>query len=317
MTWERIKSTNPVLIIGGGGFLGTNLANRLSETGHRVVSLSRSWLSPRPMQGVTHMPPAENQSQQINDLISSSSCVFHMAHGSSPSTSLGAMEDDLISSMRLNFQVIRACAASGVPLIYLSSGGAVYGKEAPIPTPENAPTLPISPYGAAKLTAEHYLHIAALHLGLDYRVLRISNPYGPWQLGTHRQGVIGTWMKQILRGGDIEIWGDGSVVRDYIFVEDVIDAMVGAMNYNGRAQIFNIGAGQGVSLNQLFSQLNAVCDRPVSCTHRDAAPADVPISVLDCALARKEFGWAPQTPLTEGLARTWQWMKAFQSDGEL
>ncbi|ARS28389.1 NAD-dependent epimerase/dehydratase family protein [Sphingomonas sp. KC8] len=306
---------NTVLIIGGGGFLGTNLTTRLRESGISVINLSRSWLFKSDDPGVRYVFADTFNREQIEDLVSQSSCVFHMAHGSAPSTSLENMEEDLSASMRLTFALITACAQYGSRLIYLSSGGTIYGPDVMVPTIESAPTHPISPYGAAKLTAEHYLHIGELHHGLDYRVLRISNPYGPWQFGLHRQGVIGTWMRKILRNETIEIWGDGSVVRDYVYVIDVIDAMLATIQHRGNVKRFNIGSGQGHSLKELIAYLRTTIGREFQVNYRPSTPVHVPRSILNPSLARDELGWAPRVELPMGLDLSWQWMQsAAESD---
>lgn len=305
MTPQGTTDSRPVLILGGGGFLGTNLTAALVAEGRRVINVSRSHLY-REDGGLVfyHAPSAD----RLADLVALSGCVFHMAHGSSPATALLAMESNLATSMQLTFALIRACSEHGVPLVYLSSGGAIYGPDVPIPTPETAPTFPISPYGVEKLTAERYLDVGALHLGLDYRVLRISNPYGPWQLGLHGQGVIGTWMRRILNGETIEIWGDGSVARDYVYVDDVVQALLQTMRYCGSERLFNIGAGQGYSLNDLLGYLRPLCGETLCVTYRNARPAHVPVSVLDAGLAARELGWQPQVSFPEGLQRSWEWM---------
>ncbi|MEZ5714394.1 MAG: NAD-dependent epimerase/dehydratase family protein [Paracoccaceae bacterium] len=237
--------SKPVLIVGGGGFIGTNFTDALLAAGVPVINLSRTWLVRRDDARVRYVLSDDGDPDQVARLVAGAGQVFHMAHGSSLATGLQAMEDNLTASMRLTFALMTACAAAGVPLIYLSSGGAIYGPDVPVPTPETAPTLPISPYGAEKLTAERYLHIGAVQLGLAYRVLRISNPSGPWQLGLHGQGVIGTWMRRILNGEQIEIWGDGRVIRDYVYIDDLTDALMRVRAYDGAERCFNIGSGEG------------------------------------------------------------------------
>lgn len=301
----------PVLILGGGGFLGTNMTARLVAAGRRVINVSRSHLHREPGGLARYLAPAPDR---LADLVAQSSCVLHMAHGSSPATSLLAMERNLAASMELTFALMRACAEHGVRLVYLSSGGAIYGPDAPVPTPETAPTLPISPYGVEKLTAERYLHVGALHLGLDYRVLRISNPYGPWQLGLHGQGVIGTWMRRILSGQPVEIWGDGSLARDYVYVDDVLRAMERAMEHRGAARIFNIGSGTATRLDALLGHLRPLCDDRLQVIFRDSRPAHVPVSRLDVSLAQHNLGWQAEITLDSGLAATWQWMRAYNGD---
>lgn len=300
-----------VLLIGGGGFLGTNLTDRLVKDGTRVINYSRSWLQKSDSPLVQYVTACAEDPDQLAHLVGQSAYVFHMAHGSSPTSSMHYMEEDLISSIRLSFALMRHCEDTDVPLIYLSSGGAVYGRVHDIPTAETAPTLPISAYGAAKLTTERYLAIHAEHRNLKCRILRISNPYGPWQLGHSGQGVIGTWMNNIRTNKTIEIWGDGNVVRDYIFVSDVIDSMIRVARYQGPEPIFNIGSGTGLSLNDIFQELQNLCGDTLPCEYRPAAPADVPVSILDIQRATKHLKLPPPTGFAAGLRQTWDWMQSY------
>lgn len=312
---RRDQDPKPVLIVGGGGFIGTNFTDTLLAAGVPVINLSRTWLVRRDDARVRYVAPDDADPGQVARLVAGAGQVFHMAHGSSPATGLQAMEDNLTASMRLTFALMTACAEAGVPLIYLSSGGAIYGPEVSVPTPETAPTLPISPYGAEKLTAERYLHIGAFQLGLAYRVLRISNPYGPWQLGLHGQGVIGTWMRRILEGRKIEIWGDGRVIRDYVYIDDLSDALMRILSYDGDEHCFNIGSGEGYSLNDILAQMTRICGSKTRAVFRDAAPSHVPVSLLDAGLAARELGWRAKTGLSTGMERSWDWMRGFEAGG--
>lgn len=307
MTIDTWQTQKPVLIIGGGGFLGTNLTNRLCAQGASVINLSRSWLVQSTDAPVRYERPDPTDSGQIARLIKESALVYHMAHGFSPSTAMAQMDADLLSSMALTFQVMQACEEAEVAMIYLSSGGTVYGGTRQVPTPETAETHPISPYGLSKLTAERYLQLRRRLKGLDYRILRISNPYGPWQFGHNNQGVIGTWIHRIRTGAPIEIWGDGEVVRDYIYVDDVSGALIAAAQYDGDQRIFNIGSGEGLSLNSLVDALRDHFGTALQCNYKTAAPADVPVSILDIGLARQELDWQPKTGLQEGLRQTLAW----------
>lgn len=311
MTPPKITDIRPVLVLGGGGFLGTNLTQRLVAEGRKVINVSRSHVQRIEGGAVRYLAP---DPAQLADLVAQSACVVHMAHGSSPATALLEMEQSLASSMQLTFSLMRACAASAVPLVYLSSGGAIYGPDVPVPTPESAPTYPISPYGAEKLVAERYLAIGGQQLGLNYRVLRISNPYGPWQLGHKSQGVIGIWMRKALSGETLQLRGDGSPLYDYVYVDDVIDAMVRVMAYDGPERTFNIGSGQGQSLNDILAHLRALYGDGLRVSTHEAAPARVPVNVLDTRLAAQKLDWQAQVTFSEGMKRSWDWMCLHHKD---
>jgi UDP-glucose 4-epimerase len=194
-------------------------------------------------------------------------------------------------------------------VVFSSSGGTVYGVPTRLPVDESHPTLPITSYGVHKLTIEKYLHLNhALH-GLDYCVLRIANAYGERQRTETAQGAVSVFLERILRGQPLEVWGDGSVVRDYVYVADIVRAFIATLGDPGEARIFHIGAGAGVSLAQLIEAIGAVVGRPPAVEYTPGRRFDVPASVLDCSLARRVLGWQASTPLAEGLRRTYDWMR--------
>ena len=177
-------------------------------------------------------------------------------------------------------------------------------------TPETAPTEPITAYGISKLTIEKYLALYEHLHGLDYRVLRVANPFGPYQIPMKNQGIIATLVSHALRHERIEIWGDGSVVRDYIFVGDVIDAMETAAADRGDGRIFNIGTGQGRSLREIIASIEAQLGRELDISWKPGRPIDVPASVMAIERARDVLGWTPKTPFEKGLEQTIAWWRS-------
>lgn len=300
----RVPS-RPVLILGGGGFLGVNLINRLLAEGARVTSYSRSFLTTRIHPGLAYEEAGEGDLARVESLIAESAMVYHMAHGFTAATPRATLTDRLPALMELNNTVMRACRRYDVPLIYLSSGGTVYGRAERVPTPESAPTAPINFYGITKLAAERYF---TAEPGLDCRVLRISNPYGPWQFGIGGQGVIGTWMQRLQHGETLTIRGNGEAARDYIYVDDVVEALLKTADHDGPGQLFNIGSGKGLSLNELLQVFRGLFDVDLQCRYVPAAPSDVPVSVLDISRADRELDWRPTVGLEEGLRRTRAWL---------
>ena len=295
----------PVLVLGGGGFLGTNLVDRLLSEGARVISYSRSFLTTRTHPGILYEEAGNGDPSRLEALIEQSGLVYHMAHGFTPATPRPTITDRLPALMELNNAVMRACRRHDVPLIYLSSGGTVYGRAETIPTPESAPTAPINFYGITKLAAERYF---TTEPGLDCRVLRVSNPYGPWQFGLGGQGVIGTWMQRLLHGETLTIRGDGEAARDYVYVDDLTEGLLRAASAGAAGGIYNIGSGRRLSLNELLEAFRTLFDQDLHCHYIPAAPSDVPVSVLDISCAERELGWCPYIDLDEGLRRTRDWL---------
>jgi UDP-glucose 4-epimerase len=207
-------------------------------------------------------------------------------------------------------QLLEACRASNVRrVIFVSSGGTVYGDAAIIPTPEGSLEQPISAYGISKLAIEKYLALYERLYGIRTVSLRVSNPYGPYQYARKQQGVIGAFISKSLRGEDIEIWGDGSIIRDYIYIDDVVGALMKSITYNGDSRVFNVGSGVGVSLADIVAILSEVLGDKLHLTYKSARGVDVSRSILDCTLAKAELDWTPFTDIRGGILKTLAWFK--------
>lgn len=297
-----------VALIGAGGFFGTNLARYLAPqvTELRCFGINQSF--PEAMQGLIWVS-GNMTDTSLAEVLSGCDTVIHLASTSAPGTDLNISADaeaNLMASLRL----FDRCVAAGVKrLVFISSGGTVYGIPNHTPIPESAPTLPITPYGVAKLAIEKYLEVYLRLHGLDYRVLRISNIYGPYQTTAKKQGVIAAFLSEALRGEPLEIWGDGKVVRDYLYVEDAAAAVLAAMHHEGSDRIFNIGSGLGMNLNEVIAAIENLLGLPLEKNYRPGRPVDVPVNILDCSLARSKLGWHADTTFAQGLVKTADWMR--------
>ena len=199
-------------------------------------------------------------------------------------------------------------------IIFTSSGGTVYGIPSQVPIRETHPTDPTCSYGITKLATEKYLALYQQLHGLDYTVLRIANPFGERQRIHGQQGAIAIFMGKTLRGEVVDIWGDGTVVRDYIHISDVVQALMLAMPSQSHSQrVFNIGSGQGHSLNEVLHNIEQVTGKPVLRRLMGPRPFDVPVSVLDIRCAAQHLAWQPQTPFLQGLQRFHEWVKSSTS----
>jgi UDP-glucose 4-epimerase len=193
-------------------------------------------------------------------------------------------------------------------VIFASSGGTVYGRPQSVPIDEQHPTNPVSAYGVGKLAIEKFLHLYDVLHGLSYRVLRMSNVYGEGQSPFRGQGAVAVFSYRALQGLPIEIWGDGTVIRDYVHVDDVSRAFLALMNHEGNSRIFNIGSGEGLSLNALLDKLEAVLATRIERRYLGSRKFDVPANVLNVALARDELHWQAEIPLDQGLRQVVRWM---------
>jgi UDP-glucose 4-epimerase len=195
-------------------------------------------------------------------------------------------------------------------VIFVSSGGTVYGTPTETPISESHPTDPVCSYGITKLMIEKYLALFQKLHGLDYTVLRLANPFGEGQRVSATQGAIAVFLGKVLQGDPVEIWGDGSVVRDYVYISDVVDALLLSIAPSKGGHVFNIGSGCGHSLNEVLSTIEEATQRRAIRRYRDARIFDVPTNVLSIDAARKFLGWRPQVSFSTGIKRFAQWLEA-------
>lgn len=302
------------LIFGGGGFLGSHLCDALLAEGHAVRIFDRPNLKRyRVFSADEDIEWTEGDFANQEDValaIPGCDIIYHMVSTTLPKSSndnpVYDIETNVVSTLHL-LDVARK--ADVRKIIFISSGGTVYGIPNSIPIKEDHPTNPICSYGISKLTIEKYLNLYYTLYGLDYSILRLANPYGERQRTSIAQGAVAVFLHKALRTETIEIWGDGSVVRDYIFVNDATNAMVKTLAFNGENRLFNIGSGQGLSLNNILEAIEDVLGKPVSRSYVKGRALDVPASVLDIGLAKEKLMWGPRVDFREGLKRTTLWMK--------
>jgi UDP-glucose 4-epimerase len=298
------------IVLGGGGFLGVNLCRRLAAAGGRVRAFGRRCLFPRALAGIEWYQGNFADAAALAAAIESYEVVFHLVHATTPHSANLDMAADLQQNVVSSLALLDISRSLGVKrIVFVSSGGVVYGQAKQIPTPEDAPTEPITAYGISKLAIEKYLALYQHLHGLDFRVLRVANPFGPFQVATKNQGIIAALIAQALAHQPAEIWGDGSVVRDYIFVDDVIDALLAAAADRSDARVFNIGSGRGRSLREIIAALEAALGRKMDIAWKPGRPIDVPTSILSIDRARTVLGWTPQTPFEQGLEQTIAWWR--------
>jgi len=306
------------LILGGGGFIGSFLADRLLTLGHEVRIFERPRVLPYRAFGngerVEWVAGDFQSTADVEAAVEGCNVVFHLVSTTLPKNSnddpIYDVETNLVGTLRLLDAAVR-CTVKKV--VFISSGGTVYGMPNRIAISEDHPTEPLVSYGIAKLAIEKYLHLYWHLHGLDYSVLRVANPYGERQRADTAQGAVAVFLSRALAGQSIEIWGNGGVTRDYIYIEDVIDAFIMAMNHDGEPRVFNIGSGEGRSLNQLLTTIEDVLGRPVERRYLPPRKFDVPVNVLDICRARDVLGWHPRVSFREGLRRTLDWMRNFQA----
>ncbi|MGB9365909.1 MAG: NAD-dependent epimerase/dehydratase family protein [Xanthobacteraceae bacterium] len=299
------------IVLGGGGFIGTNLCRRLAAGGARVRAFSRHFSFPDGMPGAEARVGDFCDADALAAAIEGFDVVYHLVHATPPQPANADMTGDIRNNVLPSLALFDICRRLRVKrIVFLSSGGTVYGRAAMVPTPETAPTEPIAAYGISKLMIEKYL---ALHEHLyqtDYRILRVTNPFGPFQGTVKNQGIVAMLIARGLAGQSIEIWGDGSAVRDFVYIDDVVDALELASRDQSDFKIFNVGRGEGDSLREIASQIQKLLGTELKLVWKEARALDVPVSIVSNVRAREILGWVPKTALDEGLEKTIAWWRA-------
>jgi UDP-glucose 4-epimerase len=303
-----------VLVTGGAGFIGSHLTDKLVELGHEVVVIDN--LSTGKRENVN--PKAKfyemdiYDGEAINKLFAEEKFeyVFHLAAQASVAVSVKDPVKDANVNIIGSLNLIKASIENSVKkFIFSSTGGAIYGEEVKVfPTPESVFPQPMSPYGIAKFSVENYLRFFSKEFGLKYTVLRYGNVYGPRQDPYGEAGVVAIFTSRMLKGEDCIIFGDGEYVRDYVYVEDVVDANIRAME-RGDSLVINIGTATATTTNELFKilkKLTGYKKDPIYGPHRKG---DIRKSVLCYNRAWIELKWEPRYTLEEGLRKTVEWFK--------
>jgi UDP-glucose 4-epimerase len=298
------------LVLGAGGFIGTNLCRALAAAGASVRGFGRPPAFPDALPPLSWTPAQFGDRPALSRALDGAEVVFHLLGGSIPEAADCDAAADLRAGAADSVALLARCQEAGVKrIVFISSGGTVYGVPRRIPIPEDHPTDPISVYGIHKLLVEKHLGLLAHRHGLRSVVLRAANPYGPFQAPGRGQGVIATLIARRLAGLPVEIWGDGSVTRDFLHVADLVEAMLGAALYDGPHRVLNVGSGQGRTILEVVSSIDAVLGlRGAAVLHRPGRAVDVPVNVLDTGLIRRELGWVARTEWMQGLAETAEWL---------
>ncbi|MEY4505921.1 MAG: hypothetical protein RL297_499 [Pseudomonadota bacterium] len=302
-------------VLGAGGFIGANLCSALVGRVDSLRAFGRRQSFPEALRGCDWIPGDFADPTCMAAAVAGCDVVFHLVNATTPASANVDKVADLKANVASTLHLLDVCRETGVRrVIFVSSGGTIYGIPEQVPTPETSSTNPITAYGISKLAIEKYLGLYEYLYDLEYRVLRVANPYGPYQVALKSQGVIAAFLDRALAGRPIEIWGDGSVIRDYIYVQDVVDALMLAATHEGVGRVFNIGSKSGKSLNEIVASIERLLDKKILVNYRPGRPVDVPMSVLDTTFAKNELNWQACTPFEEGLHNTFEWMKSRNGD---
>lgn len=300
-----------VLVLGGNGFIGSHLVDILRHNGHYVRVFDQQYeLYRPPLPDVDYYLGDFGNRGMLTDVLQDIDLVFHLISTTVPKTSNSDPAFDVASNVIETIYLLEQCVKANVKkVVFVSSGGAVYGKPSTLPVVEDSPTHPESSYGITKLTIEKYMRLFHQLHGLEYAIVRPSNPYGPRQNLFAQQGVIAVFMGKILRGERIEIWGDGQARKDYIYIADLVEGMYQAAFASAPAKVFNLGSGTGHSLDEIIHLLREVTDAPLDVAYSAPQAHDVAQIYLDIGRAREQLAWQPHTALAQGIEKMWAFVR--------
>lgn len=299
------------LILGGNGFIGSFIVDEIIMNGHNVTVFDRGPEKYRnPLSNVEYIYGDINNIELLNEVFIGKDILIHSVSTTVPYTSNINIEYDIESNLINSVKLFKIAVERKIKrIIYLSSGGAVYGEPNIVPIPEHHATNPLSSYGITKLAIEKYLHYFYMNYGIDFNIIRPSNPYGPRQNPFSNQGVIAVFLGKVLRNETIEVWGDGNISKDFVFIKDIASAIYQSSISEASAETFNIGSGHYVSLNEVIETIRLVTNMEVNVKYIESNTFDVKRSSLNISKARQILSFEPTVNLKDGIAETWQFVK--------
>ena len=305
-----------ILLLGAAGFIGTNLAIKLSENIENIITLVDKNLAffdvikSKNLENVRIKEAFFDENTQFDELLTKQDVVYHLVSTTVPSTSNQQIPQELMANVIVTSKLLEACVRCNVKkIIFMSSGGTVYGKGIKCPLKEDLPTNPISSYGVQKVTIEKLLYLYQYMYGLDYRIIRLANPYGPYQRPNGILGAVTTFVYSALEGEPVFVYGDGSVIRDYIYIDDAINGIIKISNGENENRTFNLGCGYGTSLKQVIALIEKSLDIKVNVVYKKERKVDVPVNYLDISRYENAYGKLNPVSLSEGIIKTADFMR--------
>jgi nucleoside-diphosphate-sugar epimerase len=311
-----------VVVTGAAGFMGSHLSERLLGAGHEVVgidsfsdyyarALKEQNLEASRAHENFHFHEVDLVDARLPAILGGADVVYHLAgHPAVPGWA-GPFDryvrDNVIATQRL----LEALKGARIQRLVFAGSWSVYGDAEMFPTKESALPRPVSPYGVTKLAAEHLVHLYTQNFGIPAVSLRYFTVYGPRQ---RPDMAFSRFMQALTAGDEIEVFGDGEQTREFTFVSDAVDGTIKAVTADVVGQVFNLGGGSRVTVNQVLATLEEISGIKVRRQNLPAAPGDPRHTGASINLARERLGWEPRVSLRDGLARQWQWFRDMQSD---
>jgi UDP-glucose 4-epimerase len=305
--------TGNCIIYGGAGFIGSHIAEELLDHGYNVTVFDKLNTSKKNvlhvLKDIEFIEGDFNNKIDIIKSLKGKNFVVHLVSSTLPASSnlnpYYDVESNLVSSLNLFDECVKQHIKK---IVFISSGGTIYGDPLKIPIKENHPTNPKNSYGIIKLTIEKYLELYHNLKGLDYTILRFANPFGERQNPLLGQGLIANLLYKIKHKKTIEIWGNGKVVRDYFYIKDGVKAITKSFKYSGHNRTFNISSAKGLSINQILQRFRQTLNQDFNVKYLDARKFDVKVNILDNSLAKKYLKWTTETNFNDALKNTWSYI---------
>jgi UDP-glucose 4-epimerase len=299
---------NRAIVLGAAGFIGIPLVELLVKQGYEVICFDQNKSLHWPMSVKSIIGRFEQPPMELYDCLKDAA-VYHLVSSTRPCQNTDAAPQELISDISVTLSYLEKTRHQNLRWVFASSGGTVYGPEVSCPISENAATDPTCSYGITKLAIEKYLSLYKKLHGSDYVITRLANPYGPGQDPLRGQGIIATLIYKALIGESAVIWGDGEVVRDYIYIDDLVEGLIKASS-GASGQIYNIGSGVGISINTLIEKIQSTLNVKLRLDYQQSRAIDVRKNILNSAKIKADLGWEPQTDLADGIIRTANWIQS-------
>jgi len=302
------------LIFGGNGFIGSHLAEGLVREGFNVKvfdTFKRGTKNLASIMDAIELVQGDFFSERdIITALKDVDYVFHYISTTNPASSIKDPVFDIQSNIVGSVKLFQCAQQADVKKIFFSSsGGTIYGEPTAVPIKESAITNPVNPYAISKLATERYLEYFHHQYGMDYVIFRYSNPYGERQNPLGNQGVISIFLNKIINLERPVIFGDGYSVRDYIYIQDAIDATMAVVKKEIKNTIYNIGNGNGTTLNELIQVMRDVTGKEITPVYIQNSGKYISKIVLDIEKIREDTGWSPKIDMHEGIKKTLEWIK--------
>jgi len=299
-----------ILLLGGGGFIGTALARRLCQNKFYVHILTKHFPAIQIEPNMVIHKGKLDDREILERVLPECKTIIHLASSTTPgcSSRQPVMEANENITPTLRFLDILQ-GYENVHIIFVSSGGTLYGNPESIPVNETHPLNPLSFHGAGKVALETFLRTFSILPEKNTTIVRPSNVYGPGQSLRSGFGVIRTMLEHVLRGTMMEIWGDGTSIRDFLYIDDMVSALITLIDFPHDNNTYNVGSGIGFSLNQLKEIIESICGKKLAAVYRPSRKTDVKTIILDSSRLIEKTKWFPSVSLEHGIELTWKWLK--------